>query len=388
MRRSSFFFLASLIAGPLVLSAPREALAQCTVEGTIALTSMRGGSSPAAPITQAMRVTFRGRDATVEGTAPLAFHAVIPSQNARVFIGEGGFASGVLSASKGAEVLVTDTRGTNVIATIRAGGDLVARAVSVPCGALSATRATVQRAQAPAFAPSRRWTSDSVVNAPSSRCVTRGGVTSCPGLTLPYATVSGSLRCDGPAGSVRCSPTPHAGRCQPVGDGSVCGYHPARETLTLYRSPNAQSESVEVTATRDVTFIDDDGRPGWIRVVSHGETGDGVVVGGWVRARDVRWSQEVPPSVRNAGMGTIGVLGGHGRAIGTRAGFVTVEQHTPIVDSSAAVVARVASAQWCTSAEHLANATHVRVSLPGARGLSDDAQVAIAEVRWAQSCPP
>lgn len=344
-----------------MLLTARSALAQCSVEGTIELTSMRAPSLAAARITQAMRVTFRGREALVEGTAPLAFQSVISSQNARVFIGDGGFTSGLLSVSRGAEVRVIDTRGTDVVATIQVSDELVARAVRLPCAALSATPASAQRASAPEYPASRRRTSDSIFTM-QPRCTWR-------------------------AGSARCAPSPHAGRCQPIGDASWCGYHPVRTALRIYRAASTRSESIEVVATRDVLFVDDDRRPGWLRVQSSAMSGDAFVVRGWVRAADVRWSQEVAPSIGTAGLGTIGVLAARARAIGTRVGFVLLARETPIEDASGATVARVANAEWCTHAEHPANATHVRIALPGSSSPSEDARVAVREARWVQACP-
>lgn len=384
MRRSTLVKLSALFAGPALLLTTRSAHAQCTVEGTIELRSMRGRSLAPVPITQAMRVTFRGRAATVEGTAPLAFRSVISSQDARVFIGERGFTSGLISVSSGAQVHVIDTRGTDVIATVQSTDELVARAVLIPCAALSATRANTGRASAPEYPASRRWTSDSIVNA-QPRCTARG----CEGLVVPTPTVRGPFQCTGRAGSVRCRPSPHAGRCQPIGDGSWCGYHPVRTALRIYRAASTRSASVEVVATRDVTFVDDDGRPGWLRVQSSDMSGNALVVRGWVRAADVRWSQEVAPSVRSAGLGTIGVLSGRAHAIGTRVGFVLLDRETSIEDASGATIARVADAVagWCTHAEHPANAAHVRLALPGRSSPSEDARVAAREARWVQACP-
>lgn len=382
MRRSTLIRLSALVAGPALLLTARSALAQCTVEGTIELTSMRAPSLAAVPITQAMRVTFRGREATVEGSAPLAFRSVISSQNTRVFIGDRGFTSGLLSVSRGAQVHVIDTRGTDVVATIQTSDELVARAVLLPCSALSATRTNTERARVPEYPASRRWTSDSIVNV-QPRCSARG----CEGMVVPTQSVRGPFQCTGRAGSVRCAPSPHAGRCQPIGDGSWCGYHPVRSSLRIYRAASTRSESVEVVATRDVTFVDDDGRPGWLRVQSSAMSGNALVVRGWVRTSDVRWSQEVAPSVRTAGLGTIGVLSGRAHAIGTRVGFVLLDRETAIEDSSGATIARVADAGWCTRAEHPANATHARIALPGSASPSEDARVAVREARWVQACP-
>jgi hypothetical protein len=381
MRRSTLVALSALLAGPSLLSS-RSALAQCTVEGSIELSSMREPSLAAAPITQAMRVTFRGREATVEGTAPLAFRAVIAAQNVRVFIGDGGFTSGLVSASSGAEVRVIDTRGSDVIASIRASDELEARGVLLPCAALSARRATAQRVSLPEYPASRRWTSDSIVNV-RPHCDARG----CEGLVSPTPTVRGPFQCTGRAGSVRCAPSPHAGRCQPVGDGSWCGYHPVRASLRIYRAPSARSDSIEVVATRDVSFVDDDGRVGWLRVQSSAFSGNALVVRGWVRAAHVRWTQEVAPSARNVGLGAYGVITGRARAIGARVGFVVLARETSIEDAAGAAIARVADAEWCTAAEHPANATHVRVALPGSSAPSEDARVALREARWVQDCP-
>lgn len=357
-------FRPCLLAAVLVALGPPRADAQCVLEGVTHLASLRDAGASPLPIIQAMRITLSGPRATVEGLRPLAFRTLLAAESVDLFVGSTGFASGLLSASPGVRVRVLGTSGTDVIAALGDTDDLVVRELRLPCSALRTTPGPVgTSASPPRFASNPRWVSQSFVQR-GMRCTRNRG------------------------GSVACIDTVLPGRCQPVGDASDCGYHPLRGGLRLQLRPDSNSPSIVVKASRDVTFVDEDGRPGWLRVVSRGLSGNRLVVGGWVRQSEVRWAQEVPPSLRNLGLGTVSMLPGRSRQRDTRVGFVTLAPDTPILDATGRELGRVFETPHCSAAEQLPNAAHVLIALPGSGLATNPARAAADQVRWVPSCAP
>lgn len=352
------------LAAVLVALGSLRADAQCVIEGVTHLASLRPADAAPLPITQTMRLTLSGPRATIEGLRPLSFRTGFAAESVDLFVGGSGFVSGVLSAAAGVRVRVLSTAGSDVIAELHDSDGLVARELRLPCQLLRTTPGPVgTSASPPKFAANPGWVSHSVAQR-EMRCTRDRG------------------------GGMGCAPTVLPGRCQPVGDASACGYHPLRAWLRLHERPAIASPSVLVKASRDVAFIDEDGRPGWIRVVSRGIWWNRLVVGGWVRLRDVRWSQEVPPSLLSIGLGTMGIIGGRSRGRGTRVGSVTLAPDTPIVDAAGRELARVAETPFCTAAELPANASQVLIALPGSGMATEPARVAADQVHWVTSCTP
>lgn len=342
-----------------LLLAPSLGAAQCVLEGVTRVDWLRGGEPPM-PIEQRMRVTLAGATASLEGTAPLAFHAAVPAERVRLYLGPPGLSNQVMAASQGVRVFVQSATRDGVTATLRADYALAVRGVRLPCRALSTTPSPSQPATAPSHPVNRRWVSDSYVHR-EMRCTGRRGARGC---------------------AERVSP---ASRCRPVADASQCGYHPLRGSLRVFSAPSERSASVEAVPTRDVVFVDEDGRRAWLRVRSHALTGGALALNGWVRRGDVRWSQEVPPGIRRAG--GVGVTRGRVMARGMRRGYVTLRADTEVRDARGELIARTAVAAFCTEGEHWPGEARVRIALPGGGAAHERALVAEDRVEWSAACP-
>lgn len=338
-----------------------NAHAQCAFEG---VTTARIEGSPTAvatTITEAMRVTVSGSHATIEGRTPLAFRTVVAARDVELFVADVGVSTALVGAARGVRARVESVSRDVATVALSAEDSLEVRGVRLPCAALTTERPTesLRAAAVPAYTNNSRWRS----SADSRR----------------------EWRCTGHRGARGCAEVAVPGRCRAIGDGSVCGYHPRRRALRLFAAPSASSESVEAVATADVSFVDDDGRPGWLRVISRGPTRGAVVVRGWVRVADVRWTQEVPPFARSVGIGAVGVAG-RWVARSTRYGFVTVERDAEVHDERSRPWARVADS-WCTRGEQPQGSARVLVDLPGQRHAEPRASVASERVRWVDACP-
>ncbi|MEZ4389861.1 MAG: hypothetical protein R3A48_02100 [Polyangiales bacterium] len=339
--------------------APVLASAQCVLEGVTRVDSLRVEGSPM-PLEQRMRVTLAGAVARVEGLAPLVFRAALPLSSVRLYLGPEGLANRVMAASPGLRVEAREAHGAEVTATLVQDDALSVRGLRLPCAALSTTQSRLQRVSAPSQPARARWASRSVVRR-EMHCTPRGGGRDC---------------------AERVSPT---SRCRPLGDASWCGYHPPRGSLRVFSEPNARSESVEVEVTRDVAFIDEDQRGPWLRVTSQGLGIGTFALRGWVRAREVRWSQEVPPGRVATGGGRVS----RGRAVrrGARDGFVALRPGTPLLDDRGEVIARTGEVAFCTRGELREGDSQARVALPGADDVHEGAQVAVESVQWVPVCP-
>ncbi|MFO0628849.1 MAG: hypothetical protein U0325_24960 [Polyangiales bacterium] len=349
MRRWTMF---STLAAVLV--APVTARAQCVVEGLTAVDALG-----TAPLRQAMRVTLAGPTATLEGSAPLVFHREVPASQVRLYLAAPFLWGGVLAASRGTPVTVEQRDARGVTATLRVGDALVAHGVAVPCGSLTPQGSTPTTPEGlPAAAPTR-W-------------VTRSGVV--------YAA-----RCAEGRGSAACAQeVSPASRCRLRDDASQCGYHPVGPRLRVFAEPRADSASVALRANRDVVFADEDGRPGWLLVRTRGLV-SGLAARGWVRTQDVRWAQEVPPSVRRP----VGVRSQPGRRVqaSARRGAVTLTSGTVVVDPAGHELARVGAAPFCTRAELPLGAARAIIALPGMTEVDEGAQVDAARLAWVDACP-
>lgn len=342
-----------------IVFAPVTARAQCVVQG-LALVDAVGDDETTPPLSQAMRVTLRGATATLEGTAPLVFRREVPASRVRLYLA-GPFAwGGVLAASRGVSVTVEGSSEQGVTATLRAGDALIARGVPVPCGSLTTEGSATT---IPEGLPATRAT----------RWVTRSGVV--------YAS-----RCAQGRGSLACANevSPRS-RCRLRSDASQCGYHPVGPGLRVFAEPRADSAYVELRASRDVVFADEDGRPGWLLVRTRGLV-SGLAARGWVRAQDVRWAQEVPPSQRRRE----GVPSQPGRRVraSSRRGAVTLAVGTAVLDPAGHELARVGAAPFCTRAELPAGAAQAFIALPGMGEVDEGARVDAAGLAWVEACPP
>lgn len=341
-----------------IVFAPVTARAQCAVEGLTAITSL--GITPApSPLSQAMRVTLAGAVATLEGAAPLVFRREVPASEIRLYLAAPFAWGGVLAASRGASVTVEASSDEGVIATLRAGDALTAHGVPVPCGSLTpAWSATTTPEGLPAARPTRWVTRSGVVSA--TRCAQGRGSLACANEVSPRS------------------------RCRLRNDASQCGYHPVGPRLRVFAEPRGDSAYVELRATRDVVFADEDGRPGWLLVRTRGPV-VGLAARGWVRAQEVRWAQEVPPSQgrRND------VVSQPGRRVraSSRRGAVTLAIGAAVVDPAGHAFARVGAAPFCTRAELPAGAARAFIALPGMGEVDEGAQVDAAGLTWIDACP-
>ncbi len=349
------------LTGSILSLTTINAHAQCVFEGVATARIEGSPAAVATSITEAMRVTLSGARATIEGRTPLAFRTVVAASDVELFVADPGVRTTLVGAARGVRARVESVSRDVALVTLSAEDSLEVRGVRLPCTALTTERPTesLRAAAVPAYSANRRWRSSADAHR-EWRCTERRGARGCGEVTIP-------------------------GRCRAIGDGSVCGYHPRRRTLRLFAAASAASESVEAFATADVSFADDDGRPGWLRVISRVPSRGAVVVRGWVRAADVRWTQEVPPYARSTGIGAVGVAG-RLVARSTRYGFVTVERETEVHDERSSPWARVTES-WCTRGEQPQGSSRVFVDLPGQRHAEPRASIPSERVRWVDACP-
>jgi hypothetical protein len=301
-----------------------------------------------------MRVTFAGAVATLEGSAPLVFRREVPASQVRLFLVAPFAWGGVLAASRGAPVAVERGDESGVTATLRAGDALTAHGVPVPCGSLTTeSSATTPPTGLPA-ARTTRWVTRRPPRVPS------GGSLACTNDVSPRS------------------------RCRLRHDASQCGYHPVGPRLRVFAEPRGDSAYVALRATRDVVFADEDGRPGWLLVRTRGPA-VGLAARGWVRAREVRWAQEVPPSQRRRDI----CASRPGRVVraSSRRGAVTLAPGTAVVDPAGRALARVGAAPFCPRAELPAGAARAFIALPGMGEVDEGAQVDAANLTWVDACP-
>jgi hypothetical protein len=355
--QSSVFSAALGIVASLVTPV---ASAQCAVAGVTSVRGLRVGSVGPLDLEQSMVTTFVGERAVVEGRSPLAFRGVAAPSEVALYLREGVLLSALVGVAIGVRVEVERGERDAVIATLRGDNGLVVRSIRVACALLDTSRARDPRPAAPrpALAVDRRWRTDATARE-EWRC-TSG---------LPGVGVCTAIR----------------GRCQPVGDGSVCGYHPQRRSLVLRARPDVRSAGVTIEATRDVSFADDSGNREWVRVFSRGSLErEDLVVHGWVRRADVRWSQEVPPSYSTR-IGTIGRIG-EVLPAGARSGFAALAAGTAVSSEAGIEWARTV-APLCARAVQRAPFGHVRLALAPVVSRHSGAWVAPTSARWVDRCP-
>lgn len=335
--------------------------AECLVEGVthvhdVRATASREVTDSPMAMSQAMRVSFQGTDALLEGVSPIAFRARVPSHFVALYIGRSGVFSSIVGAAIDTPVEVTQTERDEVTATVGV-GDLRVRGVRIPCASLSTRRHEgVRSAPVPAFEVNPRWITRSTSQS-RTLCRSRGSLGLCS--------------------------EEYVGRCRPRGDGSECGYHPRGRSLRVFHAGSASARFVDVDATREVLFIDDDGRGPWIRVTSNMVHSTDIVVRGWVRRADVQWAQEPRAAF---GMGRMDTMG-RGVSRSTRGGFIVLAPQTPVLDAQNNAWGSV-SGSYCTNAEQVAGSETIGFVLPGRHdGLTPRAWVRAANARWVQACP-
>lgn len=348
--------LAAALAAAL---GPRVASAQCVVEGRARFTT--GGTS----IEQSARITLAGAEAVVEGAAPLTFRVTVPVGDVALYVGEEGVSGPVLAAARGVTVRVASASAETVTGALVDGDELSVRGVSLPCRALATTYAQpAGPAALPAHEPEGAYSSRAM---PPLRveCVERRGAQGvsrgCAPLTVP------------PPGS----------------DATQGGYHPRGRALRVYATPAPDAPSVELVATRDVVLVDEDARPGWIRVRTLRHANQALHVGGWVRAGEVAWAREVPPWVRR-GEVPMRARRGRMRHADERLGFVALAAETEVRDARGATLGRVAAGGWCTAAAQRPGAARVTVALPVSPVAAEgdaDGTVSAEGARWVEACP-
>lgn len=342
-----------------VMLAATPSAAQCVLEGT-AHADLRGSSGAAVYASQPLRVTLSGATATLEGQGPLVFRREVPATRVRLSLAEAFTSEALFGAAAGVRVEVSEVRGVVVLATLDAGA-MTLQGASLPCRALGLGHTHTSTATAPVMAPNPRWRSRSV---------------------LRYAAVCRQW----PGGASCAQQLEPGGRCRPRRDGSQCGYHPVGARLRVYAAPREDSDFVTLTATRDVVFTDDDGRPGWIRLQSRGPAASGLAVHAWARARDVRWAQEVPPSSREPQR--VRSMPGRRVVLSSRRGLAMIPPGAVVRDGTGAELARVGAAPFCTRAELPRGAAHALIALPGMSEVDDGARVDAAGLTWVDACPP
>jgi hypothetical protein len=353
---------ASLAASSLALWTP--AASPCTVQGVVHVSSLDVGAGQPVRVEQQARVTFVGSTAMVEGVEPLAFRRVVTAASVALYLRSPVVLGATVGAARGVRVEVEAVDGPgHVRAKLYASDELSVRGVRLACRWLVTQPREDSFDDAPVpFAPTnRRWMTDSTA---VERSVCRAGPT-------------GTQRCD-----------VYRNRCMAISDASVCGYRSVRPTLVVRAAPRDGSPSVIVEATDDISFADEDGNPRWLRVRSRRhDRPDALVVRGWVRRRDVRWSQEVPPSARRPLVATIGTVG-VARPLGTRSGFVTLDANVELFAQDQLNSWARITRSYCAAAEQPPGSSLLAVALPGSSSVGVDRQgwVYASQARWVPSC--
>lgn len=344
----------------VTVSGLRDARAECTVTGVASVSGLRVGPIGPLDLEQSMVATFVGRRATIEGLTPLVFRGETAANAVKVYIRDGAVLRGLVGVARGLRVEVERAERDAVVATLRDDGGLTVRSVRVPCALLEGapSAGTPSSPPRPSFPEDRRWRGD--------------------------GTARQEFRCTrGPGNSMGCAPV--RGRCSPVGDASVCGYHPRAAQLRVHARPDARSAAVVVEATADISFADDSGNGAWLRVYSRGAQGrDALVVRGWVRRADVRWTQEVPPSFAGVGLGCYGTIG-RATILNARVGFVSIAAQTSVFDAAGVEWASTA-APLCARAQQAPN-RNVSVELDVSPTRASIVWVVPSAVRWVERCP-
>ncbi len=339
---------------------PRLAAGQCALEGRARFT-LAGGTS----VEQSARVTLAGVEAVIEGLAPLVFRVTVPVGDVALYVGDEGASGAVLAATRGVRVRVASARGDAVVGELSDGDELSVRGVSLPCRALATAYAQpAGAAMAPPHDPDVAYTSRALPPLRvlcSERRGAQGVSRGCASLTVP----------------------------PPGNDPAQGGYHPRGRALRVYATPATDAPSVELVATRDVVLVDEDQRPGWLRVRTTRHASQSLHVAGWVREPDVAWAREVPPWVRRGEVPTV-ARRGRARHADERLGFVAVAAETDVTDERGVVFGRVAAGAWCTAAAQRRGEARVTVALPGsdfANGEPPVVGVPGERATWVDACP-
>ncbi|MDP3274289.1 MAG: hypothetical protein Q8Q09_03785 [Deltaproteobacteria bacterium] len=287
------------MVGVVVLSMAALAQAQCPTEGLGLLRDVRPIESAE---TLTLRAQFRiermGQVTRVSVTQPLRFVGEIAAQGLQFIATRAEIGLGLVHTAIGTEVEVLDPATSPWTARVRGRDGLVVEGVRMPCESLAIGQSpATSQPVAPVLEAPRLDMVDHQVR----RCDRRTGL------------CVESLR----------------RRCQPVGDGSVCGYRVRNgRSVSVFATRSTSSPSVRVTLGEGTVLVDEHQKGDWILVRSVSDGGDGVVVHGWVRARDVRWLQD--PLRNQVGLGTMGTVGS---AAGVRSGRGQVAAGTSLVDS-------------------------------------------------------
>jgi len=350
--------LLSLLAlSALVL--PRSARAQCPLVGDAVVGAVRvPGADGPLTLRERARVVLRGAVARVEGVAPIAFEGTAPAEAVTLYLRAPQRIGGVVGAGAGLPFVASRSDGPWVVGTVRSPDGLTVGGVSVPCGALTLDAPS----SAPAAAP-----------VPEHRADPRW---------VPHTTARQVFRCTGRAGVRGCT-TVNLGRCQPIGDASVCGYHPPGGAVTVFAAPSEGPgvRRVRVRATRDIVFADEDRRGPWLLVRSRSHSGEVLVVRGWVRASDVRWSQETPPHLLSSSVGA--VTGGWGVSGDVRRGYGEITPGSAVMWRDGTRWGATAG-PWCSQVFEWEGQATLAAPIPG--GAPVMARLRPEDVRWVDRC--
>lgn len=346
----------------LALSAlmlPRPARAQCPLVGDAVVGAVRvPGADGPFTLRERARVVLRGAVAQVEGVAPIAFEGTAPAEAVTLFLRAPQRIGGVVGVGAGLPFVASRADGPWVIGTVRSHDGITVGGVSVPCAALTL--------EAPSSAPSS-------APVPEHRANPRW---------VPHTTAREVFRCTERGGLRGCT-TVNLGWCQAVGDGSVCGYHPTGGAVTVFAAPSEAPgvRRVRVQATRDIVFADEDRRGPWLLVRSRSYSGEVLVVRGWVRASDVRWSQETPPHLLTSPVGV--ATAGWGVAGDVRRGYGEIAPGSAVMWRDGTRWGETAG-PWCAQVFQWEGQATLGVPIPGAG--PEMARLRAEDVRWVDRC--
>lgn len=341
------------------LGLARPARAQCPLVGDAVVNEVRvPGAEGAFTLRERTRVELRGAVARVAGVAPIAFEGTAPAGAVALHLRTPQRIGGVVGVGAGLPFVASRSDGDRVVGTIRSHDGLTVVGVSVPCGALTldAPGSAPTEAPVPEHRANPRW--------------------------IPHTTAREVFRCTEGVGGRGCT-TVNLGRCQPIGDGSVCGYHPTGEALTVYASPSDGPgvPSVRVRATRDIVFADEDRRGAWLLVRSRSYSGEVLVVRGWVRASELRWRQETPPHLLSSAGGV--VTSGWGVAGDVRRGYGEIAPGSAVMWRDGTRWGSTAG-RWCSRVFQWEGQPTVGAPIPGAGPVM--ARLRPEDVRWVDRC--
>ena len=343
----------------LPMGLPRAASAQCPLVGQAVVSAVRvpGADGPFA-LRERARVVLRGASARIEGVAPIAFTGEADAGAVTLFLRTPQRIGGVVGIAARLPFVATRALGDRVVGSVRTHDGLSVLGVSVPCESLTLDAPSTPPGEAPvpAHRANPRW--------------------------IPHTTAREEYRCTEGRGGRACAPV-NLGWCQPIGDASECGYHPVGGAVTVFASPSdgPNVPRVSVRATRDIAFADEDRRGPWLLLRSRSYSDEVLVARGWVRASEVRWSQETPPHLVSA---TGGVrTSGWGVSGDVRRGYGEITPGSAVLWRDGAPWGTTAG-PWCAQVFEWAGQGTLGVPIPGAGPVM--ARVRAEDVRWVDRC--